>query len=94
MASPLYRQEQQWARRGVAISRQNMANWVIYAAENWLKPVYDCMQAELMGQNIIAADETSLQVLKEEGKKPNPSPTGGFIATGRAVCSMNISRQN
>ncbi|NLJ79932.1 MAG: transposase [Firmicutes bacterium] len=41
MASPLYRQEQQWARRGAAISRQNTANWVIYAAENWLKPVYD-----------------------------------------------------
>ncbi len=83
MASPLYRQEQQWARRGVAISRQNMANWVIYAAENWLKPVYDCMQAELMGQNIIAADETSLQVLKEEGKKPQSKSYMWLYRSGR-----------
>ena len=40
MGVPLYRQEQQWARRGVSLSRQNMANWVIHAAQNWFEPVY------------------------------------------------------
>ncbi len=29
--APLYRQERQWAKRGVNISRQNMANLVIHA---------------------------------------------------------------
>ncbi len=36
---PLYRQEQEWARLGVPLSRQTLANWVIYAAHTWLKPV-------------------------------------------------------
>ncbi|WP_242823975.1 IS66 family transposase zinc-finger binding domain-containing protein [Sulfobacillus thermosulfidooxidans] len=29
----------EWARLGVPLSRQTLANWVIYAAHTWLKPV-------------------------------------------------------
>ena len=68
-AVPLYRQEQQWERRGVSISRQNMSNWIMHAASNWLQPIYDAMKAELQKQDIIHADETSVQVLAEDGKK-------------------------
>lgn len=69
MGSPLYRQEQQWIRRGVPLSRQNMSNWILHAARTWFEPVYERMKAELLKQNIIQADETTVQVLQEDGKK-------------------------
>lgn len=41
MGSPLYRQEQELNRCGVMLSRQTMSNWVLKAADDWLKPVYE-----------------------------------------------------
>ena len=32
MGSPLYRQEQEWNRQGVQLSRQTMSNWILRAA--------------------------------------------------------------
>lgn len=40
-AVPLYRQEQEFARNDVNISRQMMANWMITTAERYLSLVYD-----------------------------------------------------
>lgn len=40
-AVPLYRQEQEFARNDVNISRQVMANWMITTAERYLSLVYD-----------------------------------------------------
>ena len=34
MGSPLYRQEQEWNRQGVKLSRQTMSNWILRAAED------------------------------------------------------------
>ena len=34
MYVPLYRQEQEWARQGLKLSRQTMSNWVLRAAED------------------------------------------------------------
>lgn len=64
MGSPFYRQEQQWARRGVPFSRQNMANWTLYAAENWFEPIYERMKAQLLTEEVIHADETTSTSLK------------------------------
>ena len=38
MASPLYRQEQEWGRQGLKLSRQTMSSWVLWAEENYLLP--------------------------------------------------------
>ena len=62
MASPLYRQE-------LRLSRQTMSNWVLRAAEDWLKPVYDVLHRRLVKREVLHADETTLQVLREPGKK-------------------------
>lgn len=35
-SQPLYRQEQQFVRMGLTLSRQTLANWMIYGAERWL----------------------------------------------------------
>lgn len=41
MYAPLYRQEQEWNRAGVMLSRLTMSNWVLRVAEDWLRPIYD-----------------------------------------------------
>lgn len=68
MASPLYRQEQEWKQNGVLLSRQTMSNWLIKASEEWLEPVYKAMKHRLCEHQVLHADETSLQVLREPGK--------------------------
>ena len=68
MAIPLYRQEQEWNRLGINLSRQTMSNWLIKATYHWLEPIYDALAELLCLRSIIHADETSLQVLHESGK--------------------------
>ena len=83
MGVPLYRQEQQWARRGILLSRQNMANWVVHAAQNWFEPIYTRMKEILLEQDIIMADETSIQVLREDGKTPESKSFMWVYRSGR-----------
>ena len=68
MASPLYRQEQEWGQNGIALSRQTMANWLIKASELWLEPIYNVMKVQLLSRDVLHADETTNQVLHEPGK--------------------------
>lgn len=65
---PLARQEKMWAREGISLSRATMANWVIRYSDTWLKPLYKHMKQELLTHSVIHADETVVQVLKEDGK--------------------------
>lgn len=68
MGSPLYRQEQEWNRKGLMLSRQTMSNWLLKCAEDWLTPVYEELHKQLLQHDLIHADETELQVLREPGK--------------------------
>ncbi|ADU26192.1 IS66 family transposase [Ethanoligenens harbinense] len=68
MGSPLYRQEQEWAQSGILLSRQTMSNWLIRACEDWLEPIYQEMKRQLCNHQVLHADETTLQVLHEDGK--------------------------
>ena len=69
MGVPLYRQEQEWQRRDVLLSRQTMANWLIRAAKDWLVPIYDELKRQMLLRKVLHADETTFHVLKEPGKK-------------------------
>jgi transposase len=69
MGLPLYRQEQEWKRQGVMLSRQTMANWLIKSAEDWLLPLARELKRQLLCRQVLHADETRFQVLKEPGKK-------------------------
>ena len=69
LALPLYRQEQELARLGVPISRQTMANWIIAAHERWFSGFVEALRQELLTNEILHADETSLMVLQEPGRK-------------------------
>ena len=70
MGSPLYRQEQELNRKGIHLSRQTMSNWILKATEDYLAPIYEQMHKELLTRDVLHADETTLQVLHEPGKKP------------------------
>lgn len=69
MYSPLYRQEQEFHRNGLKLSRQTMSNWILRVSDDWLKPVYDELHRQLCTRTFLHADETTLQVLKEPGRK-------------------------
>ena len=73
---PLYRQQQAWKMLGISISRQTMANWVIEASERWLTLIYERMRQCLLKQDIIQADESVLQVLKEPDR---PATTNSYM---------------
>lgn len=64
-ALPLYRQEQEFARNDVNISRQTMANWVMIAAERYFSLLYDRMKEEIIKSSVIHADETPVMVTKD-----------------------------
>jgi len=66
MGVPLYRQEQDWNRQDIMLSRQTMSNWLIKSTEDWLEPIYDAFREILFTHEVIHADETTLQVLREQ----------------------------
>lgn len=67
---PLYRQEKDWEQLGIGLSRATMANWIIRCSDDYFKPVIRRLRQKLLERDIVHCDETPIQVLKEEGKKP------------------------
>ncbi len=83
MGLPLYRQEQQFQRMGVDLSRQTLANWMLNGSERWLTPLYDRMREHLLKRDILHADETTLQVLREPGRAAATDSYMWLYRTGR-----------
>ena len=67
-AMPLDRQEKDFKRLGILLSKQNLSNWVIKGAKI-LEPLQALMKKELLENQILHADETMLEVLKEPGRE-------------------------
>lgn len=59
---PLYRQARIYARQGIALDRSTLADWVGRAAW-WLRPLHDCLRANLLASTKLFADETAAPVL-------------------------------
>ena len=66
---PLYRQEAEWKRLGLKLSRTTMANWIIIASKEYFIPLVNRMHELLIQETHLHADETSVQVLNEPGKE-------------------------
>ncbi len=79
---PLYRLEKEWERMGIMLSRTTMANWVIRCYEDYLTPILDHMRKVLISRDVIHVDETPVQVLKEDGKKPQSKSYMWVYRTG------------
>ncbi len=67
-ALPLYRQETILQRIGVDIPRATLANWMIQAG-HLIQPLINLLQDRLLSYDILQMDETTVQVLKESGRK-------------------------
>lgn len=80
---PLYRQEQHFERLGIPLSRQTMANWMIESAGRWLVPLYHAMRQRLLQEEILHADETTLQVLHEPDRAAQTQSYMWVYRTGR-----------
>ena len=67
---PFYRMENDTMQLGAVIPRETSSNWFIKLAEKYLLPIYNELHAEQLTRSVLHADETTCQVLKEEGKAP------------------------
>ncbi len=66
-ALPLYRQETILQRIGVELPRATLANWMIQAG-TLIQPVINLLRDRLLDYDILQMDETTVQVLNEQGK--------------------------
>ena len=82
MGVPLNRQANDWKRRDVILSRQTLANWLIAVSEKYLEPLIEELKRQFLEQSIAHADETTFQVLKEEGKTPQSNSYLWVYRTG------------
>jgi transposase len=78
---PLYRQEQIWIRHGIDIPRQTLSNWVQKCAA-LLAKIVDEMKNIIVASNYARADETTVQVLKEENRDPSTKSYMWIFMTG------------
>ena len=88
-AVPLYRQEQEFERYGLHISRQNMANWTIQCADRYLAVLYDYLHEKLYGYHVLQADETPVLVNKD-GRPAGAKSYMWVYRTGRMYTECQI----
>ncbi len=82
MGLPYYRQEAGMAELGFKLPRETMANWFIYCAEHYFYPIYERMHEYLIKRDLLHADETTCQVLREEGKSAESTSYMWIYLTG------------
>ena len=88
-AVPLYRQEQEFERYGLHISRQNMANWTIQCADRYLAVLYDYLHEKMYGYHVLQADETPVLVNKD-GRPAGSKSYMWVYRTGRVYTDRQI----
>jgi transposase len=64
---PLYRQETILARHGLTVSRATLASWMIRLGE-LIMPLINLAEEVQLAHDILQMDETTVQVLKEDGR--------------------------
>lgn len=82
MAVPYYRQEFLMNQLGFTLPQETMANWIIYTAENYFYLIYDRLHEELLKRDLVHADETTCQVLREKGRTAEQTSYMWLYATG------------
>jgi transposase len=79
---PLYRIEKHFERMGVELPRAIISNWVIKGGE-LLEVIYNRLKERLILLPILHADETSMQVLKEDGRSAQSKSYMWLYRSGR-----------
>ena len=65
---PLYRQESMFERVGIDMSRTTAARWMIELGDIFT-PLFALIKEKIHSSGVCHADETTVQVLKEKGRK-------------------------
>lgn len=81
-AMPLYRIQKDFEHLGITLTRQTQANWVINVYERWLHLIHKRMKYYLLQEDVIHADETEVQVLKEDGRSAKQKSRMWLFASG------------
>jgi transposase len=79
---PLYRQEKQFERIGVELSRRTMADWMIATSEA-CAPLMKVLESRLRSGPLLQLDETTVQVMEEPGRE-NTTTSYMWVARGGA----------
>ena len=66
-ALPLYRQVEILKRSDIELSRGTLANWCVQLG-NKVNIIVEAMKAHLLNEKLICADETTVQVLREQDR--------------------------
>ncbi len=75
---PLYRQESIFGRAGLAIPRSTLAQWVGVSGVQ-LQPLVDALRDVVLGQQVIHADETPVQMLTPGAKRTHRSYVRAYL---------------
>ncbi|MCB5874473.1 IS66 family transposase [Blautia producta] len=81
------RQEKDWYRLGLVLTRNNMAHWIIRCSQESLEPVYRRIHDLLVESEVLHMDETRIQCNKEAGKKASSE---SFMWVMRSVASEKL----
>lgn len=87
MGLPFNRQEKDWFRMGLVLTRADMAYWIIRCSEEWLSPIYRRIHEHLLSCEVLHMDETRIQCNKEEGKKAS---SDSYMWVMRSAASETI----
>ena len=85
---PLYRQSQILARSGLALHRSTLADWVGKASFH-VRPVFDCLTAELKTSENLGVDETTVRVLGPGRGKTKTGSLWTMVRDERAWCGAD-----
>jgi transposase len=77
---PLYRQQKQFERIGVELSRRTMADWMIAASEA-CAPLLQLLERRVRSGPLLQLDETTVQVMDEPGRD-NTAVSYMWVARG------------
>ena len=81
----------EWTQIGIHLDQNTMGSWIIRSAAAWFKPIVDRLHAYLLQEDVIQADETTVQVLKEAGRK-NTSKSYMWVFMGGEFTAKNSIR--
>ncbi len=90
-AMPFYRQSGMFARDGIEISRASMCNWAIGVWER-CQPLMEVLIREMRTGPVVYLDETTIQVLDEEGarKKERANRICGWVGVAPRTSRRSI----
>lgn len=66
---PAYRQENDWQKLGLPVTRQDIINWQLTSTQYYFKALYQLLKEKLVKQPVLHADETSYRVLESDTQK-------------------------